>query len=55
MASLVALTADLAKKYGVAFDRVVGHRDVFTDTTCPGRSFPWAEFKQALRAKLAGR
>lgn len=52
--ALVALTVDLARKYGVSPDRVVGHRDVFTDTTCPGRIFPWAEFKQALKAKLAG-
>jgi hypothetical protein len=51
MAALVALTADLAGKYGISASRVVGHRDVYDDTTCPGRMFPWAEFKQALQGK----
>ncbi len=52
MAALVALTADLAGKYGVSEARVVGHRDVYDDTTCPGRLFPWAEFKQTLHERL---
>ncbi len=52
MAALVALTADLVGKYYVDASRVVGHRDVYQDTTCPGRMFPWAEFKRALQAKL---
>ncbi len=55
MASLVALTADLAKKYGVSADRVVGHRDVYRDTTCPGKMFPWVDYKRALAVRLAGR
>jgi hypothetical protein len=53
LASLVALTADLAGKYGVSPAAIVGHRDVYKDTTCPGRIFPWAEFKQALAKKLS--
>lgn len=52
MASLLALTAELAGKYGVSAANIVGHRDVYKDTTCPGRIFPWAEFKQALAAKM---
>jgi hypothetical protein len=52
MASLLALTAELAGKYGVSAANIVGHRDVYKDTTCPGRIFPWAEFKQALAKKL---
>ena len=55
MASLVALTAELAGKYGVSAARVVGHRDVYKDTTCPGKIFPWDKFKQALGTKMTGR
>lgn len=52
LAALVTLVADLAAKYRLGPDAVVGHRDVFDDTTCPGRRFPWAEFKQALKDKM---
>ncbi len=52
MASLVVLTDDLARKYGLSAVNVVGHRDVYKDTTCPGLLFPWAEFKQALADRL---
>ncbi len=52
MASLLALTVELAGKYGVDAARVVGHRDVYKDTTCPGRIFPWGEFKRELTAKM---
>jgi hypothetical protein len=55
MASLVALTAELAGKYGVNTANIVGHRDVYKDTTCPGRIFPWADFKQALAEKMRNR
>ncbi|MDT8901352.1 peptidoglycan recognition family protein [Anaeroselena agilis] len=55
LSSLISLTAQLAAKYGVSPARVVGHRDVYAGTTCPGRIFPWAEFKRELAAKMRNR
>jgi len=52
LAALAKVTAELAEKYGVAPAQIVGHRDVYKDTTCPGRLFPWAEFKQAVAARM---
>ena len=52
MAALIDLTAELAGKYDVSAANIVGHRDVYKDTTCPGRIFPWAEFKRELAAKM---
>ncbi|MDR7865518.1 MAG: peptidoglycan recognition family protein [Sporomusaceae bacterium] len=55
MASLIALTAELAGKYGVSAANIVGHRDVYKDTTCPGRIFPWVDFKRELAVKMRTR
>ncbi len=55
MAALIGLTAELAGKYGVNAANIVGHRDVYKDTTCPGRIFPWQEFKRDLAAKMRTR
>lgn len=53
MNTLVALTANLMKKYAIGIDNVVPHRGVTAGTTCPGLLFPWDEFRQALAARLA--
>ena len=45
---LAQLTASLQSRLGITSDRVVLHRDV-TETTSPGRLFPEAEFRDALR------
>lgn len=52
LAALTDVVTAWAVKYRLNSDQVVGHRDVFARTTCPGRQFPWEEFKQALAAKL---
>jgi len=45
--SLIKLVRTLAQKYRIEPQNIVGHRDV-SDTVCPGRLFPWDEFKRAL-------
>lgn len=48
--SLLALTAELMRKYGLKIDAVVPHRAVTAGTVCPGTRFPWTEFIQRLNA-----
>ena len=47
--SAARLTVELLKKYRLPVEIVMPHRAVNTDTDCPGRLFPWAEFVQRLR------
>jgi len=50
MDSLVLLVNILQKYYRIPLKRVIGHRDVPGKITeCPGKSFPWDEFKRRLR------
>ena len=46
--SAARLTVDLLKKYRLSDEKVLPHRAVNTDTDCPGRLFPWAEFVKRL-------
>lgn len=47
--SLVFLVRTLQKYYGIPSSRVVGHRDVRgANTECPGKLFPWTEFKKRI-------
>ena len=46
--SAARLTVELLKKYRLPVEKVLPHRAVNTDTDCPGRLFPWAEFVQRL-------
>jgi N-acetyl-anhydromuramyl-L-alanine amidase AmpD len=50
MESLVFLVVTLKKFYGIRDQNIVGHRDVpGAATECPGKYFPWAEFKRRIR------
>ncbi|MBM3243453.1 MAG: LysM peptidoglycan-binding domain-containing protein [Candidatus Omnitrophica bacterium] len=50
MDSLVYLTNELRRYYKIPVDRVKGHGQVSgAKTECPGRNFPWREFKGRLR------
>ncbi len=46
--SAARLTVELLKKYRLPVEKVLPHRAVNTDTDCPGRLFPWAEFVQRM-------
>jgi LysM repeat protein len=48
MDALVLLVNTLRRYYRIPLSRVLGHRDV-KPTECPGKSFPWKEFKRRLR------
>jgi LysM repeat protein len=48
--SLVFLVATLRKFYNIPDQNIVGHRDVpGASTECPGKFFPWAEFKRRIK------
>ncbi len=48
--SLVFLTSVLRKYYGIPLDHVIRHSDVpGKNTECPGKFFPWNEFKRRLQ------
>jgi len=50
MDSLVFLTATLKNFYRIPDCNIVGHRDVpGAATECPGKVFPWNEFKRRVR------
>ena len=50
MESLVFLVVTLKKFYGIPDQNITGHRDVpGAATECPGKYFPWAEFKRRIR------
>jgi hypothetical protein len=46
--TLVRLVRALRAEYGISFDNVVPHRFV-RPTECPGRRFPWQEFRSRIR------
>ena len=49
MESLAYLTNELRKYYRIPADRIKGHKEVpGAKTECPGRSFPWSEFRRRL-------
>ncbi len=49
MKSLVFLTNVLRAHYQVSSSHIMGHRDVpGARTECPGKNFPWQEFKRRL-------
>lgn len=49
--SLVFLVVTLKGFYRIPDQNIVGHRDVpGAATECPGKFFPWREFKQRIRA-----
>jgi LysM repeat protein len=51
MASLVYLTNRLRNYYGVPLERIMEHGQVpGAKTECPGKRFPWNEFKSRLRS-----
>jgi N-acetyl-anhydromuramyl-L-alanine amidase AmpD len=48
--SLVMLVRGLQEQFGIAADNVVGHGEVLGEySECPGRSFPWIEFRRRLQ------
>ncbi len=48
--SLLFLTATLKNHYRIPDRNIVGHRDVpGAATECPGKLFPWGEFKRRLQ------
>jgi hypothetical protein len=48
LAALVRLVRALRAEYGISLDNVVPHRFV-RPTECPGRRFPWQEFRARIR------
>lgn len=48
MAALVELVRWLQKEYNIPASNVLRHKDI-KPTLCPGKNFPWAEFKSKLR------
>jgi len=49
MGSLVSLVTELKKYYNIPNSHVLGHGQVKgASTECPGRKFPWAEFRRYL-------
>jgi len=49
MSALVSLVHTLRKRYGIPIENVRGHGHCPGENTrCPGRAFPWTEFKRRL-------
>ena len=49
--ALILLTKKLMSKHGITPGRVLAHGRIDGESTkCPGRSFPWEEFKDAISA-----
>lgn len=46
--SLIRLVRSLQKAYEIPERNVLRHLDVKTTTECPGRNFPWREFKGSI-------
>ena len=50
--SLVFLVNKLRLYYGIPVSNIIGHGQVpGANTACPGRNFPWTEFRKRLYAK----
>jgi len=52
MRSLAVLCRELAKRFDVPAKSILRHGDVQV-TKCPGKNFPWNEFKEALNMESA--
>ncbi len=48
MDALINLVTHLAYKYDIPLENIKGHGDFDRTTRCPGRNFPWLEFKGEL-------
>jgi N-acetyl-anhydromuramyl-L-alanine amidase AmpD len=49
--ALVMLVQQLQEQFDIADDRILGHGEIIGEQTeCPGRRFPWDEFKKRLQA-----
>ena len=49
MESLVLLVRGLQEQFHISDDNILGHGEVIGEfSECPGRDFPWAEFKKRL-------
>ena len=46
--SLVWLVRQLQIKYHISKQHVLQHRDVKNGTHCPGKNFPWSEFRKRI-------
>jgi N-acetylmuramoyl-L-alanine amidase len=54
MESLVILVRGLQEQFHIADDHVLGHGEVIGEfSECPGRAFPWDEFRKRLTEKPA--
>lgn len=51
MQSLVRLATHLSYRHGIPLSGIRGHNDFDAGTRCPGRNFPWDEFRTALRQR----
>ena len=48
--SLVLLVRGLQEQFSIPDDNVLGHGEVVGEySECPGRDFPWAEFRRRLK------
>jgi len=54
MDSLILLVRGLQEQFHIPDDHVLGHGEVIGEfSECPGRDFPWAEFRKRLTEKPA--
>jgi len=52
MDALVALVRRLQEQFHIAEDSVLGHGEIIGEySECPGKEFPWNEFRKQLREK----
>ncbi len=52
MASLVRLVTHLAYNHNIPLENIRGHKDCVNNTTkCPGKNFPWEDFRKILRER----
>lgn len=50
--SLVHLASHLCYQYGIPLENIKGHKEMSgAKTDCPGKNFPWKEFREALRER----
>ena len=50
--SLVALVSQLRQYYHIPYENIIGHKQApGASTECPGKNFPWTEFRARLRSE----